>query len=319
MNLISALALFLFVSCRTLGNISLPAYVGSPSYSDSSSSNSNSNLWRGNSQDKGIYHPRVTTRQAYEVEGCKSRGSMTSSSKDKEALQKEADRLGAGSLVFEETPESMTAHYYDCSEKFSQYSELIPDRNSISDFSLFAGRYIQRDGILKKLGRMGPTLGVEFSKFADQESHHGFFLTWTFDHFWKTNGSLLRPDFDDQDYTNYMAGGGYAFRYVLHERLQFHYRGGLAFNFIEIDTFRANGDPDDGKHSDITVSTIHRTSLDYTLRRAKYDKGAIRAGPTLFYYWAPDPLGKFRLTNEKSSKTPGGSLSLMLNLVFEIN
>lgn len=312
MNLIKIIFLLTLFSCRTLGNISLHNFhtpVMSPSYNQSELSPSKP------------YYPRVSTRQPYEVENCKNLGSKTTTSKSVEELQKEGDRIDAESVVFEESMESLTAQYYDCSEHFRTQSREWVERKSQSDFSFFAGRYIQRDGVLKKLGRMGPTLGVEYARFSEQHENHGFFLTWTFDHFWKTNGSLLKPEFSDQDYTNYMAGGGYAFRLPIGDRIQLHYRAGIAFNFIEIDSFRSNGDPDDGKYTDITLSTIQRLGFDILLkkreRRKLIPENQIRIGPTLFYYWAPDPIGKFKLTKEKKSDSPGGSLSLSLNFTFE--
>lgn len=198
------------------------------------------------------------------------------------------------------------------------------------DFSFTAGKYLARHGVLKKLGRLGPTIGLELASFVEdthiyqskqKRFHHGWFVLWTFDHFWKTESQLLKPQFRDFDYTNYMLGAGYAFRYILSKEWQIHYRGGIAFNFIEIDTFRENEEASDSEFSDITFSTIHKIGFDYLIRSSEnhdFSGANIRFGPSLFYYFAPDPLGKFELTTENRAAGPGGSLALMLDLKFEI-
>lgn len=307
--------LVLNTSCRTLGSFSSFPYSVPSHYGSNLSNSSNST-----DDTHKRYLPNVTIREPYEVEGCRSIGNRIAND-EIESFQREGDRIKADSMVFFDNATNRKAEYYDCRDKFASYRSEWIDSKSSSDLSLFAGRYVQRDGILKKLGRMGPTLGIEYARFKDNDSPHGFFLAWTFDHFWKTSPKLLKQSFKDQDYTNYMAGGGYAFRYSFGERVQFHYRGGIALNFIEIDTFRSNGDQDDGRYSDVTLSTVHKISFDYLIgkidQRKLFARPQIRIGPALYYYWAPDPLGKFRLTDEKNSETQGGSMSLLINAVFE--
>lgn len=214
-------------------------------------------------------------------------------------------------------------------EQQREFEKLKFQTHDNSDFSLIAGKFIQRHGILDKMGKLGPTFGAEIAIFSglnhedkniDLKNTHGWFLIWTFDHFLKTRGKFLKPDFQSEDYTNYMLGGGYAYRRILSDRFQFHYRGGLAINFIEIDTFSSNDDPDNSKYTDTTISTLHKIGFDYLIQKkeeADVKGGQARVGPSLFYYWAPNPLGKFN-SEEDRSFSPGGSLAVMIELKFEI-
>ena len=118
-----------------------------------------------------------------------------------------------------------------------------------------------------------------------------------------------------------MLAGGYAYRFILTPSIQLQYKGGLAFNFIEIDTFRSNGDPNDDKYTDISVSTIHKLGVDFLVRKIEAHNilktSQIRLGPSVFYYFSPNPLGKFKLDDNKDELTTGGSFAWYFEMKFE--
>ncbi|MBT5095381.1 MAG: hypothetical protein HOM21_14115, partial [Halobacteriovoraceae bacterium] len=188
-----------------------------------------------------------------------------------EALLKNADTVklkkkASGSIL---SKQSMQADFYRCEENPPKLKELIEEkrrRHDHSDVDLFGGAYFHRQGILAELGETGPTFGASISSYPKRDdakiARHGFFLLWTFDHFWQTDSKLLNPKFIEQDYTNYMAGGGYAYRWPITPKFQLHYKGGVALNFIEIDTFGGDSE-NDSEYSDVTVSIIQKLGFDF--------------------------------------------------------
>lgn len=242
------------------------------------------------------------------------------------AVQKQAD-----TVVFDTSSSLLTGSYYKCNKQEQDWEEVKLKKvkaHDNNDFSLFFGRYIERQGILKEAGELGLSLGAQVDIFSHlshdkdltSRNSHGYFLLWTFDHFWNTKVKLLKVEFKNQDFTNYMFGGGYAFRRIITDRIQFHYRGGLAINFLEIDTFGTDEENDD-KYTDITISTIHKLGIDFLVSKVDSSKilrqPQIRIGPSLFYYFAPSPLGKFKVKEKNENLTPGGSLALQFDLKFE--
>lgn len=184
-----------------------------------------------------------------------------------------------------------------------------------NDFTFSLGAYFHRQGVLKRLGEMGPTFGFTYASFDDDKVDHpdkiGFFIHWSFDHFFETNSNLLQPKFFNENYTNYLLAFGVGLRWFLSPSVQLHYKGGFALNFIEIDSFGPGDIEKDRELSDLTVSTIHKLSLDVR----PYRSAEWRFGPGLFYYFAPDPLGKFSADGIQEST--GGSWAWTIDFTWE--
>lgn len=202
-------------------------------------------------------------------------------------------------------------------ERIIQEAKLFKKRqyHQYNDFTLSVGAYFHRQGILNRLGEMGPTFGLTYASFDDDKVDRpdtiGFFVHWSFDHFFETNSKLLQPKFFNENYTNYLLAGGLAFRWLLSPSVQLHYKGGFALNFIEIDTF-GPGDPEkDRELSDVTVSTVHKASLDVR----PYRNADWRLGTGVFYYFAPNPLGKFSADGIEEST--GGSWAWTIDITWE--
>lgn len=231
--------------------------------------------------------------------------------------------------------EVVAAEIYKCLDEPYKLEDLkvqLQKNHENSDLTFSLGSYLTRQGVLRELGDLGYNFGISFTSFTTpifknlgitktKSDKHGLFMLWTFDHFKNTKSEFLKIQFFDEDYTNYMVAGGYAFRYFIHPNIQFHYKGGFALNFIEIDTFGAGGTQKDKEFSDVTLSTLHKVSIDYLLTKVDAQdilrKNQVRIGPSLLYYWAPDPLGKFRANNNKTHLTTGGSISWSLDLTSE--
>lgn len=183
-----------------------------------------------------------------------------------------------------------------------------------TQFSLLLGRYIHRDGVLRKLGNTGPTFGVQIDKYTtrhDTSLHHGWFLHWSFDHFFDTNSKLLKPKFWDESYTNYMLGGGYSLRWMIKDWVQLYYHGGLAINYLEIDTSRTNSNLTDQEATDNTLSTIHRAGISIGWEGEGFKEHWF--GPSLLWYWVPNPLAKFGKDDSDIENT-GGSLAFYFDI-----
>ena len=190
-----------------------------------------------------------------------------------------------------------------------------PSTKGEQEFSVLLGRYIHRSGILRELGNTGPTFGVQINSYTIKTSplHHGWFIHWSFDHFFETNSKLFMPKFWDESFTNYMLGGGYSVRWMMEEWLQLTYHGGIAFNFLEIDTNRTNPYLTDDEATSLAISTIHRIGLSFGWGG---NEGGIREhwfGPSLLWYWVPAPLAAFAKDKEDRENT-GGSLALMFDM-----
>ncbi|MCP4912802.1 MAG: hypothetical protein GY909_06765 [Oligoflexia bacterium] len=257
-------------------------------------------------------------------------GGAAGQSQAKDDLSAEATRLGADTILITKdegwgaSKTSLRGKAYRCDRNEKRPELIFSNAKNLhrnSDFSAFAGSYLTRHGILRELGETGPTIGLLFADYSGRLTSsinkHGFFGMWTMDHFWKTNSKLLKPKFINENFTNYMFGGGYAFRHVFNEKFQFSYKGGFALNFIEIDTFGPGDAQMDEEYSDVTISTIHRISADYLLikkRNPVLDK-QVRIGPSLFYYFAPDPIGKF--SNDEKNQRTGGSLAWSIDIIWE--
>lgn len=254
-------------------------------------------------------------------------------------LNNEAAKRRSDSIVVTKEEHGFFSHdleasLYRCHAEKTNFEKMKSDKfekHKYFEMDIFMGSYISRHGILRELGAGRFSLGLELTDFNilanasfqknDLYAHHGLFMLWTFDHFLDSNYKILKPEFFDQDYTNYMLAFGYAFRTYLHPRWQLNYRGGFAINFIEVDTFRKNGDNNDSKYTDITISTVHKLGLDYLVKKSSsetiFKQTPIRIGLSLLYYFAPDPLGKFGKTDELKIGSSGGSTAWYLDFKFE--
>lgn len=182
-----------------------------------------------------------------------------------------------------------------------------------AELSLLVGRYIHRDGILRELGNTGPTFGVQFNSYTmnDSSLHHGWFIHWSFDHFFETNSKLFLPKFWDESFTNYMLGGGYSMRWMPSDWVQLFYHGGLAFNFLEIDTNRTNPNLTDEEATSMSISTIHRVGLNIGWGGEEFKEHWF--GPSILWYWVPSPLAAFAKDKDDRENT-GGSFALMFDV-----
>jgi len=188
------------------------------------------------------------------------------------------------------------------------------------NLNLFGGAYMSRQGILREMGEQSPTVGISFSNFTSENSRHGIFGLWSFDHIWRPNSKLLEPKFWNNSYTNYLLAGGYTYRLPLGSHLRLQYEGGLAINFLEIDTFRYNNQATDEEFTDISMSFVNRVLL--LINIGSGSDMADRSMNTLlgggvFHYWSPDPVGKFFKHDLPNEMRPGGSLAWHVSLVFE--
>ena len=250
-----------------------------------------------------------------------------------------ADTIWYSSTKLANDKVSVSSHFFSCAKvatKFETIETFQIDwtkRKSSGELNVSLGSYMARHGILNNLGGRGFTLGLGFAVYPEElrgrpnsfRSHFGYFFHWTFDHYSDTDDSLLKPDFKGLNYTNYLAAGGLAFRYYLGKRFAFKYKGGLAINFIEIDTFRSNGDTNDSKYRDITISTVHKIGFDVLMTGLGqkqdqldiYRRSLFRLGFSVLYYFTPDPLGEFANDSIEDEFTPGGSSALLLDLTWE--
>ena len=182
-----------------------------------------------------------------------------------------------------------------------------------SELSLLFGRYIHRDGILRELGNTGPTIGIQFNSYSLSESslNHGWFVHWSFDHFFETNSKIFLPKFWDESFTNYMLGGGYSLRWMPSDWFQFYYHGGLALNFLEIDTNRTNPNLSDDEATSMAISTIHRVGLNLGTGGENFKTHWF--GPSILWYWVPSPLAAFA-KDQADRENTGGSFALMFDV-----
>lgn len=274
-----------------------------------------------------------------DIKDCKLLGSSTimaqpkyeALSEAKRGLKYQAMKKDADSIYFNQkeappfTPIEISANFYKCNTHsippVSEVAKVKKLRHENSDFDIFTGAYLHRDGILRQVGETGPTFGLSLTTYKKSLDNginkHGMFFLWSFDHFWRTNSKLLKPQFYDKDFTNYMLGFGYAYRHIFNSKIQFHYKGGLVINFIEIDTFGGGDVETDREYSDVTGSTIHKLGIDYLIRERDnpLEYSQLRLGPSIMYYYSPNLLGKFG--DESNDRKTGGSLAWSLDLKIE--
>ncbi len=188
-----------------------------------------------------------------------------------------------------------------------------PSSKGEGEISILLGRYIHRDGILRELGNTGPTFGIQVNRYEVRKSslHHGWFIHWSFDHFFETNSKLFMPKFWDESFTNYMLGGGYSLRWMMCDWIQLNYNGGIAFNFLEIDTHRTNSNLTDDEATSMAISTIHRVGLNVGWGGEGFKDHWF--GPSILWYWVPSPLAAFAKDKEDRENT-GGSFALMFDI-----
>ena len=199
-------------------------------------------------------------------------------------------------------------------EKATNDFATSSSNKSDSDFSLLAGRYIHRSGILRELGNTGPTFGVHANFYwADfsKDLKGGMFVHWSFDHFFDTNSRFLfKPKFWDESYTNYMLASGFALKMNLGPYMSLFSQTGIALNFLEIDTFRTNDAATDQEYTDLTLSVIERFGFNFAFSKPS-NKIRFSMGPSLLYYWSPDPLAKFVKDEKERTFNTGGSWALL--------
>lgn len=193
-----------------------------------------------------------------------------------------------------------------------------------TDFVLSYGNYINRSGVLKELGDVGPTLGVSFSTydkdtvFNNGRTQLGWFLQFSFDHFYDTNSELLQPKFTNENFTNYMWSLGLSLKHKLNENVNFTYDIGPAANFLEMDTSRSNSQLEDYEATRTALSMTHNFGVYYKLSSNIKDKEhnflkESYIGLSILHYWMFDPLGEWARNNTSLDTQNGGSSALMLN------
>lgn len=214
---------------------------------------------------------------------------------------------------------------YDCASgpKRTTPAEIREASTSQTEFDLMIGSYIARNGFLKKLGNVGPTVGLNIINYNKNNYSKQFNLDlgWYFhvslDHFFNTDSSFLKPKFGDEDYTNYMWSFGASFRYSFSDEIKMNYTLGPAINFLEIDTSGSNYQLSDEEATRTTFSIVHQLGLYYYIdnpHKNSLSKNSTALGINLLYYYMPDALGFFARSRSDIDSYNGGSFSLMLSL-----
>lgn len=334
MNYFLLLSLVFLSSCRTLGGLS-----GFSGFSGGGSSKKS--YLNPTRREKILIGLISVIPEKVETKGCESLGAVLEEGDSShqgrsnafKSMKHQVAEKGGDSLKYTDvkSPGIFKTKLYRgeafrCKKEKIDVSEIIYKQDKLhinGDFDLFFGSYFHREGILRELGKAGATFGISYSQYASPKEGKipfvGFFVLWTFDHFKETNSKLLKPKFFNENYTNYLLGGGISLRWIPYRFLQFHYKGGLAVNFIEIDTFGGGDAQKDQEYSDFTLSTIHKIGFDLASSKLKRDSTdpRIRIGPNLFYYFAPDPLGKFS-KDDKRFQT-GNSWAWSIDIKIEMH
>jgi hypothetical protein len=225
----------------------------------------------------------------------------------------------------------MELDFYECagiSTRKNPTSNLLKTKSS-QEFDWLIGAYVDRTGLLKQLGKTGPTAGINIQFFTPKGNKvgtkftKGWYLHASFDHFFDTDSTLLKPKFYNADYTNYLWSAGWAGRYLFNKNFQVNYLVGPALNFLEIDTNRYNTELSDEEATRTSISFIHQLSFHYRVDNNMKSYGSIKKesdvllGMNLLYYWMPDALGSFAANNSSAESYGGGSLAVMLSLKFQ--
>lgn len=218
------------------------------------------------------------------------------------------------------------ANIYNCPEKAQRENNTVSNtfKTNSSEFDLFFGFYLGRNGLLKDLGETGPTLGFTYQSYYPGETFglaklsSGWHIHFNFDHFVDTNSTLLKPKFTNENFSNYLWSVGPSFRYLVNKDLQINYNPGLGINFLEIDTSGTNSTLSDEEATRTTISMVHQLGVYYRIEN-NIKNGDLKKSDTLFginmlYYWMPNPLGEFANNNLKADTYGGGSYAIMATL-----
>jgi len=198
---------------------------------------------------------------------------------------------------------------------------IPPIKKTVQDyeFDFMLGSYIARNGFLKKLGDVGPTIGFNFKNYKEVNQSKifnidlGWYLHGSLDHFFNTDSKFLKPKFFDENYTNYMWSAGPSIRYHLSKNFKMDYAVGPSINFLEINTSGSNANLSNEEATTISFSLIHQLGFYYFLDDKKTtNQSAI--GLNLLYYYMPNALGEFAAHNTELKSYSGGSFSLMLSM-----
>lgn len=187
-----------------------------------------------------------------------------------------------------------------------------------TDFSIFLNQYVHQTDILRELGDSKNSFGLNVKYFGDNKDptikkslEIGIDLTWTFDHFIKTNSKLLKTKFFGDNYTNYILGAGLSLKKKIHKRSFIVFTGGVSIHFLEIDTFRNNNNYNDSEFKDTSVGVYQKAELHYNINKIN----SIYLG--VLSYWMPTPLSNF--ANEDlsiSTKQSGGNVGIFIGYSF---
>ena len=194
--------------------------------------------------------------------------------------------------------------------------------DSQTEFDFMVGSYISRNGFLKKLGDVGPTVGINILNYNKNNYSKQFSLDlgWYFhvslDHFFNTDSNLLKTKFIDEDYTNYLWSIGASLRYSFTDEFRINYTVGPAVNFLEIDTDGSNYQLSDKEATRTTLSIIHQLGFYYYLngKGSPNSRDGAAVGINLLYYYMPDALGFWARSQAETEDYGGGSFSVMLSL-----
>lgn len=225
----------------------------------------------------------------------------------------------------------MELDFYDCPGIVTRKNPTagLLKTNSSHEFDWLIGAYVDRTGLLKQLGKTGPTAGINIQFYNPKGEElgatftKGWYLHVSFDHFFDTNSTLLKPKFNNADYTNYLWSAGWAGRYLFNQNFQLNYLVGPALNFLEIDTNRYNTELTDEEATRTSISIIHQLSFHYRVEnhmktyRLGDKESDVLLGVNLLYYWMPDALGSFAASNSSAESYGGGSLAAMFSLKFQ--
>lgn len=216
----------------------------------------------------------------------------------------------------------LEADFYNCAFLKQRENPTLSILSNIdtTEIDMMMGRFVERNGFLKNLGETGPTMALNihfYNPATSKKFAQGFYLHFSFDHFFDTDSSLLKPKFTDEDFTNYLWSAGYTARYFINTNIQLNYSIGPAINFLEIDTNRTNQELTDDEATRTSFSLIHQFGVSYrvknNLRYNNFIKFDHLIGINFLSYWLPDPLGDFANSNLPYKSYSGGSTAILLS------